>query len=356
MPHPPDRLTGKERVLRAMRRQQTDRTSVHPAIDVSYAARQYGTPVGECFLDPELHARALEHIFAVHPRIDGLYVNLCLSPRSWVSRRQDGNQTSILDHGGMTWVVPQQDIGTVGTHAITELDDPRLQTVNPLQDGIVDTYAAISQAIKDRYLIVPGLTGPYSQLVFMLGLTETLLLTVDQPDALKQALEWRTHLALAWADELIRAGVDCVWIGEGAASSSLISPATYAEFVLPYASRVVARLKAHGVVTIMHVCGDINPSAALIAQTGVDAMDIDSMVDLRSVRQAIDRPICLRGNLSPMDLLRLPAAQLVERCRTIIGPGGTPLVLSTGCLVARDTPNENVEAMVAASVTGPLDP
>ena len=33
-------------------------------------------------------------------------------------------------------------------------------------------------------------TGPFSQLVFMLGLTETLMMTIEQPDALKQALDW----------------------------------------------------------------------------------------------------------------------------------------------------------------------
>lgn len=346
-----DLMTGKERALNAMLNKQTDRTSVHPAIDVSYAAKQHGMKVGECFLNPDAHARALEHVFAIHPGIDGLYVNLCLSPRSFAKRWKDGDNTYVLDHGGMTWFVPADDIGTVGAHEITELDDPRLQTANPLQDGIVDTYAAVAREIKDQYLVVPGLTGPFSQLVFMLGLSETLLLTIDQPDELKRALQWRVRKAIEWADELIRAGAECVWIGEGAASSSIISPATYAEFVLPYASQVVAHLKANGIVTVMHVCGDINPSAGIIASSGVDAMDVDSMVDLGTARAAIGRPICLRGNLSPMDLLRLPADALVGRCRQIIAAGGSPLVLSTGCLVARDTPRENLDAMVAAAVS-----
>ena len=37
-----------------------------------------------------------------------------------------------------------------------------------------------------------------------------------------------------------------------------------------------------------------------------------------------------------------------------LASGGSPFVLSTGCLVARDTPKENVDAMVVASVAEQL--
>jgi len=344
-------LTGKERAIAAMVNKSTDRVSVHPAIDVSYASKLYGKNIGECFINPEIHAKALEEVLLVHPGIDGLYVNLCLSSRSFINTQIENDVKYILDRGGMTWYIPPNDVGTVGNHEIKSIEDQRLKTENPLKDGILDTYVAISKDIKDKYLIVPGLTGPFSQVVFMLGLNETLLLIFEQPDKLKQALEWRVQKAIEWADEFIKLGVDCVWIGEGAASSSIISPEMYSEFVLPYASRVVEHLKSSGIVTIMHVCGDINKSIGIIAKTGVDAMDIDYMVDLKTTRTAIERTICLRGNLNPVDLLNMPCDILTEHCKRIIDSGGSPFVLSTGCLVARDTPKENIDAMVAASIT-----
>lgn len=344
-------MTNKQRVLNAMLGQPTDRTSVHPAIDVSYAAGLMNKTVSECFIDPVMHARALENVFSVHPNIDGLYINLCLSPHSFREVSEKDGVMQILDYGGMRWTIPENDVGTVGDHEIKSIEDQRLKTENPLKDGIIDTYVAISKDIKDKYLIVPGLTGPFSQVVFMLGLNETLLLIFERPDKLKQALEWRVQKAIEWADEFIKLGVDCVWIGEGAASSSIISPEMYSEFVLPYASRVVEHLKSSGSVTIMHVCGDINQSIGTIAKTGVDAMDIDYMVDLKAARKAIERPICLRGNLNPVDLLNMPGDILLEHCKRIIDSGGFPFVLSTGCLVARDTPKENIDTMVAASIT-----
>jgi uroporphyrinogen decarboxylase len=342
-------LSGKDRALNAMLNKPADRVSVHPAIDVCYASRACGKKVGVCFTDPVLHAEALENIFVIHPEIDGLYINLCLSPRSITGSRKSGNDSIFLDNGGMTWRIPEDDVGTVSEHDITSLDDDRLRTVNPLQDGIIDTYRFVSQEIKERYLIVPGLTGPFSQLVFMMGLSETLMKIFEQPEKLKQALEWRTQKALEWADQFIKMGVECVWIGEGAASGSLISPETYEEFVLPYASKVVEHLKSYGIVTIMHVCGDIRKSAGVIAKTGADAMDIDYMVDMHQARMNISRPICLRGNLNPVDLLTKDQHALFTQCSEIISCGGNPFVLSTGCLVARDTPKENIDAMTAAA-------
>ena len=79
------------------------------------------------------------------------------------------------------------------------------------------------------------------------------------------------------------------------------------------------------------------------------------MVDLKYARDKIQHQICLRVNLSPMDLLKMPYDKLVEHCRQIIRSGDSPFVLSTGCLVARDTPEKNIDAMVAASVEEQLN-
>ena len=344
-------MTGKQRFLAAIRSDETDRHSVHPAIDLSYAAARYGFGVGECFMNPSLHAKALSFIFECHPDIDGLYVNLCLCPDACESLWEDGDSFYGADFGGMTWAAPKNDIGSVKTRDIASLSDERLFTQNPLKEGILATYTQIPQNIRDEYMIVPGLTGPFSQIVFMLGLEETLIQMFDDTAGLERALEARTLMALEWAEEYSRLGCECVWIGEGAASSSIISPAMYERFVMPYAQQVVKRLHQRGVRTIMHVCGDINKSAAIIAQTGVDVMDIDYMVPLDHARAATGGKICLKGNFNPMELLAKSAPEIESACAALISGAPRPFVLSTGCLVARDTPPENVEAMVGASKT-----
>ncbi len=337
-------MNAKERFLAALSGGRTDRPSAFPSVDLSYAAAVSGLDVGACFRRPELHAEALTRLFDAHPDIDGAYINLCLSPRSSAF----GSDGLTTDTGGMSWTTPDNDVGTVKRRDVARLDDARLAGENPLQDGILDTYELIPERVRRAYMIIPGLTGPFTQLVFMLGLQETLLLMCDDPDGLKRALQLRAELALRWAERYARLGCACVWIGEGPASSTVISPAMYETFVLPYAALVADRLRRHGIRTVMHVCGDISRSARAVARAGTDAMDIDHMVDMEAARAAIGRPICLKGNLDPVALLRETPDEIRSRSRALIAAASGPFALGTGCLVARDTPPANVRAMARA--------
>lgn len=338
-------MTGKERALRAIRGEQTDRPSVLPSIDVAYAPECIGRKVGECFRDPKLHARALMGALDTYPEIDGLYVNLCLSD-SHLTRQANG---LYQDGYGLQWYVPENDVGTVKVHEIEELDDPRIDGETSLRFGPLETFAAIAPEYKEKYLIMPGITGPYSQLVFMMGLENVLIMMYDDPEGLKEAIAKRVSHAIAWLDELIALGADAVWIGEGAASSSVISPACYAEFVAPYAKAVVDAARQRNIPCFMHVCGNIVPAIREIASTGLSAIDIDYMVPMALVREHCGKTTCLKGNLNPMDLLNRTEEEVYEICRRIYRETDGPMILGTGCLVAPRTPKANIDAMIRAS-------
>ena len=338
-------MTGKERALRAIRGEVTDRPSVLPSIDVAYAPECIGRKVGECFRSPELHAKALMGALDAFPEIDGLYVNLCLSD-SKLTRRLDG----LYDDGyGLHWYVPEDDVGTVKYHEIEELDDERIGGNSSLKFGILETFSAIEASYKKNYLIMPGITGPYSQLVFMMGLENVMIMMYDEPEELKDAIAKRVEHAVSWLDELIALGAEAVWIGEGAASSSLISPACYAEFVAPYAGKLVTAARKRGIPCFMHVCGNIVPSIREIASTGLSAIDVDYMVPMSLVREHCGPGTCIKGNLNPMDLLNKPSGEVYEICRNIYRETTGPMILGTGCLVAPHTPRENIDALVQAS-------
>ena len=338
-------MTGKERALRAIRGEETDRPSVLPSIDVAFAPGCIGRKVGECFRNPELHAKALMGALDVFPEIDGLYVNLCLSDKH-LTKRPDG----LYDDGyGLHWFVPEDDVGTVKYHEIEELDDERIDGTTSLKFGILETFAAIEERYKKNYLIMPGITGPYSQMVFMMGLENVMIMMYDEPDELKEAIAKRVEYAVSWLDELIALGAEAVWIGEGAASSSLISPACYAEFVAPYARELVTAARERGIPCFMHVCGNIVPSIREIASTGLSAIDVDYMVPMSLVREHCGNGTCIKGNLNPMDLLNRTAEEVRELCQTIYRETEGPMILGTGCLVAPRTPKENIDAMVQAS-------
>jgi MtaA/CmuA family methyltransferase len=214
---------------------------------------------------------------------------------------------------------------------------------------VLETFAAIAPEYKEKYLIMPGITGPYSQLVFMMGLENVLIMMYDDPDGLKEAIAKRVKHAISWLDDLIALGAETVWLGEGAASSSVISPACYAEFVAPYAKAVMDAAKERGIPCFMHVCGNIVPEIREIASTGCTAIDIDYMVPMDLVRQHCGEKACLKGNLNPVDLLTKTEEEVYQLCCQIYEETEGPMILGTGCLVAPKTPAANIDAMVRAS-------
>lgn len=338
-------MTNKERALRAIAGLPTDRPSVLPSIDVAYAPGCIGRKIGECFRDPQLHARALMGALDRHSEIDGLYVNLCLSDKhlKQVSGR-------LYDDGyGLQWYVPEDDIGTVRRHEITELEDPRIGEDTSLAIGPLETFAAIDPSYRERYLIVPGITGPYSQLVFMMGMENVMLMMYDDPEGLKEAIAKRVPFALKWLHDLAALGAEAVWLGEGAASSSVISPAAYEEFVAPYAAAVIREAKKLGIPCFMHVCGDIRKSMGEIFSTGAKAIDIDYMVPMALARERGGPDVCLKGNLNPIFLFSESAEAVYDRSRGILQETDGPVILGTGCLVAPHTPSENIDALVRAA-------
>lgn len=345
-------MRGKDRCLRTLRNEDVDRVSVHPEIDYSYAAGLSNTQVSECFLNPEIHARVLESIFDIHEDIDGLYVNLCLSPNVIKEIKHEGMEIYATDTSGSVWTIPTNDVGAVTRNGIDSLSDSRLKTINPLSAGINETFGYISDDIKSRYLIVPGLTGPFSQLVFIMGFEKVLVSLIEEPNLLYQALEWRLVIALEWLDDLIALGAECVWIGEGAASSSVISPTHYKEFVYPFQKVLIDEMKRRGIHSIIHICGDVTKSMHYIAETGADALDIDHLVDLNFALDKIGDKVVVKGNINPRELKELSAPEIYELSQKKIRDSrrGRGIILSTGCLVARNTPRENIDAMVKASV------
>jgi len=337
-------MLGIERALNTINGKNTDRPSVLPSIDVAYAPECAGLKVGECFKDTSLHANALMGALEKYPGTDGLYVNLCLES----SMLKEGN--GLYDDGyGLGWYVPEDDIGTVKKHSITELSDKLMDEDTSLKYGIINTFSKIDSYYKEKYLILPGITGPYSQVVFMLGLENVLMLMYDEPEELKAAIEKRVIYSVNWLKELVALGAKGVWLGEGAASSSVISPAAYKEFVAPYAKAVVEEAKALGIPCFMHVCGDIRPEINEILSTGCMQMDVDHMVPLEDVRDSAEDNVCLKGNIDPVFLLNASEQAVFNKAKEIIDSQNKPFILGTGCLVAKGTPKVNIDALVRAS-------
>jgi MtaA/CmuA family methyltransferase len=343
-------MTSRQRAVAALKGEIPDRLPCVPLIDTSYAAAVAGMPVSECFINPEAYAQALVATFQRHPDIDGVTINIGLSDDVILDQKRQHGAYTIRTCGGLTWRVPENDIGSIEACEITRFDDPRFETDEYLMPACLRTLRAIPETIRRQYLINTTVTGPYSQVAFLVGVNNLLMATIDEPDGLESAIQKRVPFALRWVDELAALDPGCIWIGEGFASNSLISGLAYRRFVMPYQRAVVERIRAIGKQSILHICGKLQANLDSLPETGADGAEIDWQVDIADAKRRIGDRVTLKGNLNTSTLVHSKPDEVYQLTKEVIAQGkpGGRFILSSGCCLGRGTPPENVDAMVRA--------
>lgn len=337
---------GRRVVEQALLRQDAERIPCFPLVDVAYAGAFSGVLLAEAQLDSTAHARALTQCIDRLP-IDGVYVNLCFS-REQAARAapRDAGYQLMLDNC-LEVQIGANDVASIVRTQIDSLEDPRLAQAELFHPGMLETFRAMPAEAQDQAAVCVGLTGAFSQVGFLIGLEKLMVALVDQPECVHRALRLRQEVALRQAEEICRAGARFIWIGEGMASGSLISPATYLEFVLPYERELVARIRKLGALSLLHICGNTTKMLSEMAETGADGCDLDSPTDWAAAVSVLGKSMCLKGNVNPLFFLRANLHHLAAACAEAkrVASGLKGFILSTGCLVPRDSAADAFQVM-----------
>jgi uroporphyrinogen decarboxylase len=243
--------------------------------------------------------------------------------------------------------IPINDVASIAQTDVRNLDDPRIETAELFHPGMLATFRQMPREAKDQAAIFAGLTGTFSQLAFLIGLENLLVAMVDDPERVQRALRRRHKVVRRQAVALCEAGARFVWIGEGMASGSLISPRMYQEFVLPYEQELADVLRDHGAWSVLHICGNATPMLPWMGASRVDGCDLDYLTDWPAAVRTLGTRLVLKGNINPMLLLPENQQNLAEACQqTKRLAGDAPgFILSTGCLVPRDADPSAFEIM-----------
>ena len=342
-------MTGRSYVESALLGWRTQRDACFPLVDVVYAGAHCGLPMARLQLAPTLHAQALARCARELP-IDGLYINLCLSVSQAAQAVWREGHYHVRIDDGLDVQFAENDVASISRTGIRSLDDERIDTAELFHPGMLETFRAMPAEICEEVAVCVGLTGAFSQLGFLLGLEKLMLAMLDEPAAVHQAIRKRQGAALRQAAEICRAGARFIWIGEGMASGSLISPQMYAEFVLPYEQELADEIRRLGALSLLHICGNITPALAPIAQSRADGIDVDAPTDWAAAVEILGPHTCLKGNISPLLFLPGSADRLAAACQITrhIAARARRFILSTGCLVPRDSAREAFQIMARA--------
>ena len=227
------------------------------------------------------------------------------------------------------------------------LPDPR----DP--DKLIHNQIRLLKSIADRYgdrVVLASFGGStLGRTGDLVGTENILALLIEDPELahlmIEKVAEWVLDLAKASID----AGAEIIGLVDPTAGGSVISRKHFIEFSLPVLKWINQEIKAHkDVPTYLHICGDVSDRLDLMADTGVDGISIDHLVDVAAAKREVGDRVCIIGNIDPVGTLLLGTPeQVLEESRHCIeqaGQGGG-FVLAPGCGVPPNTPPENLAMM-----------
>ena len=232
----------------------------------------------------------------------------------------------------------------------------RLKMPDPLGGGRMHDRVQAAALFRERTGASAGdgrwiegwIEGPCAEAADLRGINRLMTDFFDDPTFVRDLFEFTVELGLRFGRAQVEAGVDIVGVGDAAAS--LVGPQIYEEFVLPYEKRLIDGLHAMGTRVRLHICGNTNRILAGMGSLGCAIVDIDSKVSLAKARAAMGPQQVFSGNIDPVKTLRngTPAAvaAAIAQCHAEAGPR---YIIAAGCEVPRDTPAENVRAMLGGA-------
>ena len=329
-------LSGKQRVLRTLNRQEPDRV---PHFEWSVDRRVREALLPGC--------RTLNE-FAVKMGLDAVLAEPDFSKRKVAEGRWRTEwgyivQESAEEHG-------VESAPPISTREEAE----RYVPPDPHAPG---RYAAIEKTVADygeTHAVIVHLNDVFSIPRALVGYENLLMAIAAEPEMVSALVEISVRVNLEIAKEVAQRGVKIVYTGDDFAGDTgpLMSPEHFRRLFYPGLCRVMKGYKDLGLLVIKHTDGMIWPIIEMIVDSGIDCLDpLDPVagMDLEEVKRAYGSCVALKGNVDCSYLMtRGSPRQVAEATRKALSVGapGGGYILSSSNSIHSSVKPENYMAML----------
>jgi len=177
------------------------------------------------------------------------------------------------------------------------------------------------------------------------------MLMLENPTLLKHYLEFFVEYNDIAAQAQLEAGADALWLGDCVATSNFISPEQYEEFAAEYADTSCRRIQKSDGIVFYHGSEKSVPHLTIMSELSFDTINIGDGIDIGRVKNAIGNKKCIMGNLDTINVLKMKSPSEIEKeTKDIVEKGKVNggYIFCTGEGIPRETPGENVRAMIKA--------
>ncbi len=194
--------------------------------------------------------------------------------------------------------------------------------------------------------------SPFSLAGSMRGLDEWLMDVASQEndEFIHSLLEYCTGVTCQLLKLMARTGAHMLSNGDSPAGPDMLSPRFYCIYALPYEQRVAECSHELGLPYLLHICGKTDRIIEQMVKIGADALEIDFKTNLQLAHDTLKDKVTFVGNIDPSGVLARGTPELVKlKTEELLNTfADSPrFVLNSGCALPRDTPSENIRAMLA---------
>lgn len=227
---------------------------------------------------------------------------------------------------------------------------------DPLNDGRmplnIEAAGRVVKALGGEVPIRGALSGPFSMAANLVGPERLFMLTITNPQFVKDILSFTANVAKRYGEAFVNTGCGVV-VFDSQASPELLSPRMYREFVLPPTQALIDHFHKMGVKDVPLIIGG-NTTKILDAylDSGANNLLCDFSADVHSfVVECSMVKRSLRRNIDSSDFLTASAEDLHKRALNALDesedfPG---YIMGTG-VVPYGTPLEKLIAIREAVV------
>lgn len=372
-------MTARQRMMAAVLNGKPDRVPVAPDMSVMMPTRLTGKDFHAVHIDNDppiwqAYINALKHFgfdgWFIYGAV-GMTTKDVTHDVAWEELPEDRRLQTITIH------TPEGDL----THQhVFYHDNPPTPVKKPIADlerdwprykyllgeivDVDDRLVAEQRAALGElgiYGICQGAPGFHTwNEIFDGGIMTVSQIMMYHPEILDELRELQHERCMRELDHLMKARPDFILTG-GSGSITLASPQLWRQYSLPTVQEVCRRCKQNNIPTMVHSCGKSRYLIETLSRESdlncINPIEVPPMGDctLKEAKEIVrGTGLSLMGNLHTTEvMLSGTAEQVAAASRQAIDDAaeGGGFILSTGDQCGRDTPEENIFAMVETAKT-----
>ncbi len=212
---------------------------------------------------------------------------------------------------------------------------------SPLNTGRARIVTEAIKLLKNNNTPVIGnLTGPFSVATSVIDPLEFIKMLRKAPEKAIRFLDFILNYSLEFINDMIEAGADVIAISDPTATGEILGSRNFNTFIIPLYQKISKVLQENDIPFILHICGNAKTILESLGNSGADILSFDSIVNVEEAKNKSRKHVMGNINTQLLDTGKddTIAAHTLKALKIV-------RVVSPACGLSMSTPLSNLKIM-----------